>query len=146
MKQLSQISDSTMNTSLGTFWRTTQQLTIKRFKTVSFRIFSYLCGKSTMSLLSLILKEKDPNGNVRQLCGSDLSKISDSELEDYLLNVRRTNLDLSRTRLTRRQLRTVRLETISRFFIVHTYLLTFIQSLIGHSSHCTYHSLIDHTS
>ena len=65
-----------------------------------------------MSLLSLILKEKDPNGNVRQLCGSDLSKISESELEDYLLNVRRTNLDLSRTRLTQRQLRTVTLETI----------------------------------
>ena len=35
-----------------------------------------------MSLLSLILKEKDPNGNVRQLCGSDLSKISESELEE----------------------------------------------------------------
>ena len=61
---------------------------------------------------SEILKEKDPNGNVRQLCGSDLSKISESELEDYLLNVRRTNLDLSRTRLTQRQLRTVTLETI----------------------------------
>ena len=83
-----------------------------------------------MSLLSLILKEKDPNGNVRQLCGSDLSKISESELEDYLLNVRRTNLDLSRTRLTRRQLRTVTLETIWRFFIIHIFWLQYSHSLI----------------
>ena len=102
-----------------------------------------------MSLLSLILNEKDPNGNVKQLCGSDLSKISESELKDYLLNVRRTNLDLSRTRLTRRQLLTV---GFSRSFIVivhvyyyHLFFFFFpLTSLIVYLS-CFVYTLLTHS-
>ena len=66
------------------------------------------------SLLSILLCEKDLNGSLKQLSGSDLSKVPNDELEMYLLHVKKTNLDLSRTSLTSSQISTVRLNAFHR--------------------------------